>query len=138
MTKKKKPEDKLPMGCPPHFESPEDMQKAIEEYFTNPPIKTVNSKDGTIEIPFISITGLCLELGFCSRQSFYDYEKRPNFSYIIKRARTLIENEYELMLKGGNTTGAIFALKQFGWTDKHEVENTNIEVTHEEWLKSLK
>jgi len=33
-----------------------------------------------------------------------------------------IENEYEKLLISNNTTGAIFALKNFGWTDKQEHE----------------
>lgn len=109
-----------PVGAPPMYSSAEDMQAKIESYFENPPTKTTNSGD---VVPFISITGLCLHLGFDSRQSFYDYEKKPEFSYTIKRARTLIESEYEFMLQRGNTTGAIFALKNFGWDDKRVIEN---------------
>jgi len=106
-------------GQPSYFNSPEEMQASIEEYFKEPPKKKTFVKDmGEIEIPFVSMSGLALHLGFCSRQSLYDYEKRPEYSYTIKKARTLIENEYEFQLQKGNTTGAIFALKQFGWTDK--------------------
>jgi hypothetical protein len=68
-----------------------------------------------------------LALGFESRQSFYDYEEKEEFTYTIKKARMLIENEYEFQLQRGNTTGAIFALKNFGWKDKSEVDN-NITV----------
>lgn len=109
-------------GRPEMWASPDDMQAAIEAYVKSPPEKTIHTKDGPIDVPVLTITGLCLHLGFCSRQSFYDYEKRDGFSYTIKRARTLIEHEYETMLQMGNTTGAIFALKNFGWTDKSEVE----------------
>lgn len=68
----------------------------------------------------ITITGLCLFLGFDSRQSFYDYEKREEFSYIIKKIRLLVENRYELALGTKEVTGAIFALKNMGWRDKVE------------------
>lgn len=68
----------------------------------------------------ITITGLCLFLGFESRQSFYDYEKRKEFSYIIKKIRLLVENRYELALGTKEVTGAIFALKNMGWRDKVE------------------
>lgn len=115
-------------GAPPIFNSNEDLQSAIDEYFDNPPRKPLVTKEGdTIELPFLSITGLCLALGFSSRQSFYDYEKNEKFSYTIKKARMLIENEYEFQLQKGNTTGAIFALKNFGWKDKTEVDS-NITV----------
>jgi len=77
-----------------------------------------------ITVPVPTITGLVLYLGFESRQSFYDYEEKKEFSYTIKRARTLIEKEYEEMLQTGNTVGAIFALKNMGWKDKSEVEQS--------------
>jgi hypothetical protein len=110
-------------GAPRVFKTPKELADAITKYFKSPPIKTIRNRDNEeIQVPILTITGLCLELGFCSRQSFYDYEKTEGFSYIIKRARTLIEHEYEVMLQTGNTTGAIFALKQFGWSDKQEIE----------------
>lgn len=71
-----------------------------------------------------TITGLALALGFESRQSFYDYEKDSEFSYTIKRLRLSVESEYEKRLFENACTGAIFALKNFGWTDKTEVEHS--------------
>ncbi len=67
---------------------------------------------------------LICNFGFETRQSFYDYEKRDGFSYIIKRARLFIEKEYEENLSIGNTTGAIFALKNMGWFDKQELQHS--------------
>jgi hypothetical protein len=69
----------------------------------------------------ITITGLALYLGFESRQSFYDYEKRDGYSYIIKRARMRVENAYEHRLDSKNPTGPIFALKNMGWSDKQDI-----------------
>lgn len=103
----------LPIGRPPTYSDPEEMQAKIEEY-----IALCQSKE---ERPIIS--GLAYHLGFESRQSFYDYEKQPGFSYTIKRARSLIEIEYEKRV--GEGAGFIFALKNFGWTDKTEVDNTH-------------
>ena len=81
-----------------------------------------------VKMPVPTITGLALHLGFCSRQSFYDYESRPEHSYTIKKARTFIEKHYEELLQVGNTTGAIFALKNMGWLDKISNENTNLNI----------
>ena len=110
------------MARPLVFETPEEMQKAISEYLAE-------------QSACLTITGLAYHLGFESRQSFYDYEKREAFSYTVKRARMFIENEYEKLLRSGNVTGAIFALKNFGWTDKQEHEmsgnvglNINVKV----------
>lgn len=100
-------------GRPPHFENAEELKKEVDNYF--------ESIDG-IEHP--TVTGLALFLGFESRQSVYDYEKNGEFSYIIKRARLMVENGYEKDLRSEKPTGAIFALKNMGWTDKQEIDHT--------------
>lgn len=115
------------VGRPPMFDNPEEIESLVKEYFEKGvKIKTVvlgppNARY-SIQVPVPTITGLCLYLGFESRQSFYAYELKPEFSYTIKKARLFIENEYEEMLATGNVTGAIFALKNFGWTDKQEID----------------
>lgn len=114
-------------GRPPMFETPEAMQAAIDDYFEKGvTIKRIivgkPPKQETIEIEVPTITGLCYYIGFESRQSFYAYEKKPEFSYTVKKARLFIEKHYEEMLQTGNTTGAIFALKNFDWSDKQEIE----------------
>jgi len=96
------------MGRPATFETDEQLSAKVEEYF-----ESLSGMPATI-------TGLALFLGFESRQSFYDYEEREDFSYTIKRARLMIENEYEKKLSGNNCTGSIFALKNLGWKDKTE------------------
>lgn len=117
-------------GQPPIYAEPLDLQNMIDDYFKNGVTeKTVIVGKGDnkeiVSLPVPTITGLCLYCGFESRQSFYDYEKREQFSYIIKRARLFIEKHYEEMLQIGNTTGAIFALKNMGWIDRIETDNTN-------------
>ncbi|NJO00400.1 MAG: hypothetical protein HC880_00795 [Bacteroidia bacterium] len=69
-----------------------------------------------------TISGLVLFLGFCDIHSFYDYGRRPEFSTTIKNARERIVNIYEQMLGNANCTGAIFALKNFGWKDRIEIK----------------
>ena len=114
-------------GRPPKH-TPETLKEAIQAYFDNPPKRIQSINGESVEVPFISITGLVLSCGFCSRQSFYDYEKHEEFSYIIKAARCLVENEYEYMLQKANPTGAIFALKNMNWKDTQTVQNENKEV----------
>lgn len=117
----------MPAGRPPLFSSAIELQEKIEEYFENQYGKVVES-DGEegddIKVPGynITITGLAFYLGFESRQSFYDYEKNSEFSYIIKRARLQVESAYESNLYGKNPTGSIFALKNMGWSDKQEID----------------
>lgn len=116
-------------GRPPVFDSVEKLIEAISDYFNTGIAKRsiIVGKGGNrqqIEIEIPTITGLCLYIGFASRQSFYDLEKNDEFSYIVKRARLFIENEYEEQLTAGNTVGAIFALKNMGWADKQEISQT--------------
>lgn len=116
------------VGRPPIFDSAEQLQAAIDDYIQNPPYKAITVGKGenttTYKLPMLTITGLAYHLGFESRQSFYDYENKPEFSYTVKRARLFIEGEYEKLLIDGNTVGAIFALKNFGWIDKQALDHT--------------
>ena len=108
---------------PRKYKTPEELSDKIDEYF-----KT----EVTVETD-ITITGLVLFLGFASRQSFYDYEKKKGYEYIIKKSRSRIENSYEKSLRKDGRSGDIFALKNFGWRDKQEHElsgglNIKVEV----------
>lgn len=103
-------------GRPPKYKDKEELQSKVDEYFDQEDVK-------------ITISGLCHYLGFESRQSFYDLQKNETFSYTIKRARNRIEQYYEEHLLERNATGAIFALKNFGWSDKQEIESTNFTYT---------
>lgn len=113
-------------GRPPHYETAKDMQARIDDYFENCPDKKVyvigKAEDKkTVEVPILTITGLALHLGFESRQSFYDYEKKDGFTYTVKKARSFIEKEYEMQLQANNVAGAIFALKNMGWIDSKDI-----------------
>lgn len=127
----------MPTGSP-KFETPKELEVMVDDYLSNPPQRTVITKEGPVDYPAITITGLAIHLGFESRQSLYDYEKRAGFSYIIKKARLYVENAYEYQLQFGNSTGAIFALKNMDWSDKIQSENINVDLTHEQWLDGLK
>jgi len=106
-------------GKHPAYDSPEKLDKKIQEY-----LEICKENDTPL-----TISGLCYHCGFESRQSFYAYEKKPIFSYTIKRARLAIECSYEMKLSKPNSTGAIFALKNLGWIDEqtisHEVTTPN-------------
>jgi hypothetical protein len=123
-------------GRPPIFETADQLEQAIDNYFRTGVKKrkviigkSPNAQIVEIEVP--TITGLCYHIGFESRQSFYDYEERDEFSYTIKRARLFIEVEYEEQLTTGNTVGAIFALKNMGWRDKTETEYSGNLTLHQ-------
>ncbi len=104
----------MPVGQPPIFDSPEQMQIQAQAYIDKCSTDKVRP----------TITRLCYELGFESRQSFYDYEKRDEFSYTVKRLRLFIESGYEAGLSENGCAGSIFALKNMGWKDTNRTELT--------------
>lgn len=98
-------------GRPPKYENEDEFAQKVLEYFQ----ECENSGDKP------TITGLCLFMGFESRGSFdKQAERSPEFSYIVKRAKMIVENRYEELLVTVSVGGAIFALKNMGWTDKVE------------------
>lgn len=110
------------------YDNAEKLQKKVDEYFqggANKRTIIIGKGEDTkvVELPVLTVCGLAIFLGFVSRQSFYDYGNADQFSYIIKKAQFFIEREYEELLQYGNTTGAIFALKNMGWKDKTEQES---------------
>lgn len=126
-------------GRPRKYETPEQMQEIIEDYF--------RECEATKEVP--TITGLAFKLDM-SRKSLLDYENsdsrgclknvdpetRERFSHTIKRAKAFIHSRYEQALFHKNSvTGAIFTLKNnCGWVDRVEqvVESKEIVVDIEE------
>ena len=106
------------VGRPRKFEKPADLEKIINKYFK--------------ETPFAqwSITGIALVVG--SKQLINDYEKRKNFEHIIKTAKLMVENSYELSLREKSKIGDIFALKNFGWRDTQHLEQNINEYLHED------
>lgn len=114
-------------GRPPIFESAQQLAEKIKSYFDyiQGEKQEVNTSWEWIREPEnATVTGLALYLGFESKQSLYDYEKKDEFSYLIKRARMVIENRYEQNLTSSNCTGSIFALKNMGWFDKQGLEHS--------------
>ena len=102
------------MGRPLKYETPEELRDAITGYFET-------CKENKVPT---SMCGLALALGFNSRQSLLNYENRIEFMDIIKKARLTVEMHYELRLNTTSCTGAIFALKNMGWTDRQEIEHS--------------
>lgn len=103
------------VGRPLKFQDLDELQKSIDEYFANTPTEEV------------TITGLAMHLD-TFRNVLWDIERneeRPEFSNTIKKAKQRVEHAYEKRnIKRGNA-GDIFALKNFGRTDKQEIKNTH-------------
>ena len=114
-------------GRPPFFKDIISLDGLIDDYFSS--LIKVNNETGEEYTKCPTITGLTLFLGFCSKTSLYEYEKKPEFMNSIKRARLMVEQGYEEALLSKGSTGAIFALKNFGWKDKIEQEITEHKIT---------
>lgn len=142
------------MGRPKKFQSVEELEEMITDYFESCFIpktfekKVVDLDDDKIEVvsyvttpvvnkkgdevlfqirPF-TVTGLALALD-TTRDVLLDYEKNPenaDFSNTIKRAKQIIHNyAEEFLFNGKNVTGAIFNLKNnWGYVDRTETDVT--------------
>ncbi len=99
------------------YKTPAEMSGRCMEYFDQ----------CVAEDEKATLTGLALYLGFSRTEAFKKNAKRGvQWADVIDRAKLAVENSYEM---NGRTID-IFALKQLGWSDKHEhvVEQTNITV----------
>lgn len=122
----KKENGKNDTGRPEKFFDPKEMEKAGMAYI----------EDCRANKEPITITGLCLWLG-TTRDTLMEYQRKQEFSDTIKRLKLHAENfceEYLYNPNGRAVVGAIFALKNFGWSDKMEIETrtTSEALTAEE------
>jgi len=128
----------MPAGRPLKFGTVKELQRKIENYFksiskTRPLIdngvEVVNDLGEVFnEVVYYkqpSVTGMANYLD-TSRETLMNYEKKDKFFDTIKKAKQLIEQCYEERLIKRGSGGDIFAMKNFGWVDKQEVVNTNM------------
>ena len=90
--------------------TPEELEKKVDEYFQK---KEEESRED--KLVFCSIRDLANYLKI-DLQTFYNYDSRPGYSDITKKARDRIIAvwEQQLFYPGRNSSGAIFYLKNFG------------------------
>ena len=113
-------------GRPLKYETEEKLSQAIEKYFKETP-----EREWTI-------TGLAMTIGL-DRKALIEYGNKEEFSNTIKNAKDRVQIAYEKDLRRYGRSGDIFALKNFGWRDKQEVESTNenINMTYEEYINKV-
>jgi hypothetical protein len=99
-------------GRPPKYTTAEDMQVAIDSYF---------SSRNDLNRP--TITGLARSLGL-SRQGLIEYCNKGAFSDTVRDAKQRVEEFLENRLYDSSPTGAIFNLKNnYKWEDVVKNEN---------------
>jgi hypothetical protein len=105
--------EKPKVGAPPKFSSAEEVQTAIDLYF---------SKCDENREPY-TITGLALALK-TNRQTLLNYQQKDEFFYTITNAKQKCENYVEKYLfTGKNTAGAIFNMinNYRGWKNTNDI-----------------
>jgi len=125
-----------PVGRPPKYKTPEEMQEAIAAYFVE--IDTHNTTFPLNQRPY-TITGLAMAIDL-TRQQLIDYSQKKDGEFLdtIKKAKQKVErfNE-EQLYRTSQVTGVIFNLKNnFDWKDKTETD-MNIKADNE-WLRKAK
>lgn len=112
------PKPKHAGGRPRKIESPEEMLRLVDDYLESCLPDEAAGRQGSP----ITLTGMIRYLGLSGRESLARYGERPEFSDAVKRARLAVEADYERRLDREKApVGAIFALKNMGWSDRQEV-----------------
>lgn len=106
------------MPRPLRFKSADDFDREVDLY-------VADCKAGQEPL---TVPGLALFLGFVDKSSLYQYQKRKGFEDSVKRARTLIEDATVKRSMGNNAAGAIFILKNMGYSDRREVRSELVQV----------
>jgi hypothetical protein len=109
----------MPAGRPPLYETPEEMQIGIDQYYAE-------CKEN--EEP-LTVSGLAYTLGM-STETLRAYGEKDGFSATVNKAKQKVERSIESgMMRGLNATGCIFNLKNnFGWKDQTE-QKINMGIT---------
>jgi hypothetical protein len=118
--------------------TPELLEQKVNEYFeSGANTKTYYVKKGSDYVKesamLYTFTGLILYLGFISRACFFKWEDRTDrasqpYVEILKRARARIEQYYEELCQTSNPVGAIFIMKNLGYTDQQTINQMVTEI----------
>lgn len=106
-------EEKNLGGRPLKFETPEEMQKVIDDYFA----RCIEKEE------FPTISGLAFALDITT-QSLRLYEKRDKFFSTINKGKQRVEMAWEQRLLYPGAGPAFWLKNNAGWKDKQELEHT--------------
>lgn len=110
------------MARPPLFKDPNELEAMISLY----------EAQRKAEKKPMNVTDLALFLGFSSRQSLYDYKAREEFSGLLTRALTMVEEGHvDRVNRGIADKGNSFLLKamfNFQEVQKVQVEPMTVNI----------
>lgn len=114
-------------GRPPYYDDPEVMYHKIAEY-----LEWEDDQKGKDQKGIYTLEGCALYLGFATRDSLYDYEKKnTGFSYVINKFRLFMAHwNAQKLYWGGTYMAAQFWLRNFGgYTDETTQHQIVTDVT---------
>lgn len=111
-----------PVGRPPKYKTPEEMQVVIDEYFEGDAYVEIGD-EARLYAPTVSGLAFALDM---STEALRNYECKDEFLATVKKAKQKVEVALEQRLHGQAVTGTIFNLKNnFGWKDKQELDHNH-------------
>lgn len=112
---------------PPKYETPEEMEEVINDYFKN-----IMDSTGKFFLRPPTVSGLAFHLDMSTR-ALLEYEKKDDFLPIITRAKRLCEYYLEEQAIVGNSRNPISLLSMnFGRHEKAQVD-----VNHKNKIDSV-
>lgn len=113
-------------GRPPLYDEPEQMYAKIAEY-----LDWADSQKDKAGKGIYTLEGCALYLGFATRDSMYDYEKKNSgFSYVINKFRLfLIDWNVQKLYWGGTYLAAQFWLRNHGGYAEEIVQQQHQTIT---------
>ena len=106
-----------PPGKPPIIPNAEEFNRRAQAYFDS-----CTPTEANPEPPKLGFVALALALGLNGRAQLREYGERPVYASAVKKALSVVEASYESQLRSGQPVGAIFALKQAGWSDRQDID----------------
>lgn len=130
------------------FDSAEVLWSACCEYFQwiedNPLIEVkpfafqgVVTQESIPKMRAMTIEGMCLFLDI-STSTWYEWRKtNDDFSDIVTKAESVIRSQ-KFAGAAADLLNANIIARDLGLSDRVQNDNVNVEMTHEQWLESLK
>lgn len=105
-------DEEIILGVEPHYETPQDLLYVVENYFNDTPRSEW------------TMGGLAFAIGIDIAELRLWVERDSEYRNVMRQAMTLLGSEYEKDLRKRGK-GDVFAMKQFGWTDRAEVAHSH-------------